>query len=142
MTLFRPMLRLVACTALALVGACGGDETQAPDDHTPATFTVLIDDAPASPPLTLFAEQTVRVRIKFANAAGEDLDHVEAEHFGGLTFSPASLATVTRVSDHHFQFDVTGGTPGTGTVQVSYGHDEGADEVTFSTAPVTVAAAP
>ena len=65
------------------------------------------------------------------NAAGEDLDDVEAEHFGGLTFSPASLATVARVADHHFQFDVTGGTPGTGTVQVSYGHDEAADEITF-----------
>ena len=89
MILSRPMLRLVACATFALAGACGGDETQAPDDHTPATFTVLIDDAPVTSTLTLPAGETVRVRIKFANAAGDDLDEVEAEHFGGLTFSPA-----------------------------------------------------
>ena len=82
------------------------------------------------------------MRLKFFNAADEDLDDVESAHFGGLVFEPASLATVARVTDHNYQFDVTGGTPGTGTVQVSYGHDEAADEHTFEPVAATVLAAP
>ena len=140
MTPSRPLVRLAAGAALALLAACGGDETQPTDDHTPTAYTVLIDDAPATAPLELTSGQTVRVRIKYTNAEGEDLDDVEAEHFGGLVFAPASLATATRATDHHFQFDVTGGEPGTGTVQVTYGHDAAADEVTFPAVPVTVVA--
>jgi len=48
---------------------------------------------------------------------------------------------VARVTDHNYQFDVTGGTPGTGTIVVSFGHDELADETTFPAADVTVASA-
>jgi hypothetical protein len=136
------LLRLAACAALPLAVACGSDETQAPEDHTPVTYTISVDAVETAPPLTLTGGQTVRVRLKFFNAADEDLDGVESAHFGGLTFDPASLASVARVSDHNYQFDVTGGTPGTGTVQVSYGHDEGADEHTFKLVAVTVMAAP
>jgi hypothetical protein len=134
------MVRIAAGAALTLLPACGGDETQAADDHTPTAFTVLVDDQPASSPLTLNAGETVRIRIKYLNAVGEDLDEVETDHFGGLVFAPATLATVTRATDHHFQFDVTGGEPGTGTGQVTYGHDAEADEVTFPAVPVTVTA--
>ena len=141
-TVRSTLLRLAACAALPLAVACGGDETQGTEDHTPVTYTMLVDGTEASPPLTLTAGQTVRVRLKFFNAADEDLDQAEAEHFGGLTFDPSSLAGVVRVSDHNYQFDVTGGTPGTGTVQVSYGHDEAADEHTFKLVAVTVTAAP
>jgi hypothetical protein len=141
-TVRSTLLRLAACAALPLAVACGGDETQATEDHTPVTYTILVDGTEASPPVTLTAGQTVRVRLKFFNAADEDLDDVESEHFGGLTFDPASLASVARVSDHNYQFDVTGGTPGTGTVQVSYGHDEEADEHSFKLVAVTVMAAP
>jgi hypothetical protein len=140
-TVRSTLLRLAACAALPFAVACGGDETQGIEDHTPVTYTILVDGTEASPPLTLTAGQTVRVRLKFFNAAAEDLDDVEAEHFGGLTFDPSSLAGVVRVSDHNYQFDVTGGTPGTGTVQVSYGHDEAADEHTFKLVAVTVTAA-
>jgi hypothetical protein len=63
---------------------------------------------------------------------------VEGSHFGGLTFNPTSLATGTRVTGHNYQFDVTGGTAGTGTLQVSFGHSEDADEPTFPTEAVTV----
>ena len=49
---------------------------------------------------------------------------------------------MARVTDHNYQFDVTGGTPGTGTVQVSYGHGEDADEHTFDPVAATVLAAP
>jgi hypothetical protein len=142
MILARPLVRFAVCAALTLFAACGSDETQATDDHTPVSFTVLVDDVPASSPLTLPSGQTVRVRLKFVNAAGEDLDDVEGSHFAGLTFSPTSLATAVRVTDHNFQFDVTGGTPGTGTVQVGYGHDAQADEHTFPAAPMTVTEAP
>ena len=82
-----------------------------------------MDGAPAPTPLALTSGETVRVRLAFENAAGEDLDDVEADAFRRLTFDPASLATVVPVSDHHYQFDVTGGTPATGTLQVGYGHD-------------------
>ena len=136
------LLRFAACAALPLAAACGSDETQAPEDHTPVSYTVLVDGAEASPPLTLTQGQTVRVRLRFANAAGDDLDDVEAEHFGGLVLEPASLGTVARVTDHHYQFDVTGGTPGTGAAQVSYGHDEAADGTTLEPFDVTVEAAP
>ena len=101
---------------------------------------MAVGRAPATALLT--GGQTVRVRLKFFNAADEDLDDVESEHFGGLTFDPASLATVARVTDHNYQFDVTGGTPGSGTLQVGYGHDEDADEHTFDPIAATVVAAP
>jgi hypothetical protein len=139
----RPMLlRLAACATLPLAAACGGDETQGTEDHTPVSYTVLVDGTETAPPLTLTQGQTVRVRLKFANAAGDDLDDVEAEHFGALVLEPAELGAVARLTDHHFQFDVTGGAPGTGSAQVSYGHDEAADETTLEPFDVTVQAAP
>jgi hypothetical protein len=134
--------RLATCAALPLAVACGSDEAQSTEDHTPVTYTIFVDGVEIAPPLTLTGSQTVRVRLKFFNAADEDLDDVESEHFGGLTFDPASLVSVARVSNHNYQFDVTGGTPGTGTVQVSYGHDEEADEHTFQLIAATVTAAP
>ena len=141
-TVRSTLLRLAACAALPLAVACGGEESQSTEDHTPVTYTLFVGGVETAPPLTLTGGQTVRVRLKFFNAADEDLDEVESEHFGGLTFDPTALASVARVSDHNYQFDVTGGTPGTGTVQVSYGHDEAADEHTFSLVAVTVTAAP
>jgi hypothetical protein len=141
-TIRTMLLRLAACAALPLAVACGGDEAQSTEDHTPVTYTAFVDGTETAPPLTLTEGQTVRVRLKFFNAADEDLDDVESEHFGGLAFEPASLATVARVTGHNYQFDVTGGTPGSGTVQVSYGHDEEADEHTFEPVAVTVVAAP
>ncbi len=143
MTIVRgPLLRLAACAALTFAAACGSDETQATDEHVPASYTILVDGAETSPPFTLTQDQTVRVRLRFLNAAGADLDDVESDHFGGLTFDPASLATATRVAGRNYQLDVVGDTPGTGTVQVRYGHDELADETTFTPVAVTVQAAP
>ena len=55
-----------------------------------------------------------------------------------LTFSPTSLATATRLADHHFQFDVTAQNVGSGTLQVSFGHDDTADEKTFSSSNLNV----
>lgn len=89
-------------------------------------------------PFTFVAGQTVRVRLKFVNSQGEDLDIVESEHCAGLTFDPGSLATATRLFTNHYQLDVTGQAPGSGTLQVSFGHDELADEHTFPEGAVTV----
>ena len=84
----------------------------------------------------------MRVRLKFFNAAEEDLDEVEGSHFGGLTFEPASLATFVRVTDHHYQFDVTGATPGRGTVQVVSGMTRWPMSTPFDPVAATVVAAP
>jgi hypothetical protein len=52
------------------------------------------------------------------------------------------LATVARVPGHNYRFLVTGGTPGTGTLQVGFGHDSLADETAFPTVATTVQSAP
>jgi hypothetical protein len=135
----RPLFGLAIAPALLFATSCGNDESPpAEDDHTPVSYTVFINDIQATAPYTFIQGQTVRVRLSFLNAASEDLNDVESSHFAGLRFDPASLATVTRVTEHHYQFDVTGGTPGTGTAQVSFGHDELADEHTFTPVDVFV----
>jgi hypothetical protein len=128
-----------AGAAAGLLAACGDDEVTGIEDHTPAEYEVLVDGEVAVAPFDFTIGQTVRVQLKFFNDAGEDLDAVEDSHFGGLTFEPSTLVTVTRVADHNYQFDVTGGTPGSGTVTVGYGHSDSADEHEFPAEEVTVA---
>lgn len=68
--------------------ACGSDESPSgTEDHTPVTYSVLVDGTETGPPFTLTQGQTATVQLKFFNAEDEDLDSVEDEHFGGLTFS-------------------------------------------------------
>ena len=136
------LTRCVPALLLALAfAACGSDETPAgTEDHTPVTYSVLVNGTETEPPFTLTAGEEVTVQLKFFNAEDEDLDIVEDTHFAGLTFSPEDLATVTRDPDHNYRFTVTGETVGIGTVQVSHGHDEAADETSFSPVPVTVEA--
>jgi hypothetical protein len=137
--LFRSVPAFVLGGVLA---ACSGDESPAgTEDHTPATYSVLVNGTEMQPPLTFGAGQTATVQLKFFNAEDEDLDIIEDTHFGGLSFDPATLATATPDQTHNYRFTVTGGTPGTGTVQVSHGHDQAADETTFDPVPVTVEAA-
>src|SRR3954471_14762382 len=131
-----PVSRISLAGALFLAAAWGSDETAPVEDHTPASYNLIVNDVPQTSPYVLTAGQTSRIQIKFFNRAGDDLDDVEAEHFGRLTFSPTSLATATRLADHHFQFDVTAPHVGSGTLQVSYGHDDSAAKKTFG--PVTV----
>lgn len=133
----QPLLRSLAAGVAAGLLACGGDETTGTEDHTPVSYEVLMP-APADVPFQFVVGETVRVQLKFFNAAGEDLDDVESSHFGGLTFNPTSLVTVVRVTGHNYQFDVTGNAEGTGTVTVGYGHDEAAAEHTFPSQAVTV----
>jgi hypothetical protein len=140
MTPFSRTLLPIAVLA-AVIAACSDNEAPPAEDHTPVSYNLLVNDVAVTAPYTFTSGQMVRVRVKFFNAAQEDLDDVESSHFGGITFTPASLATAVRLSDHHYQFDVTGGTAGTGTLQVGYGHDELADETTFPPAEVTVSSA-
>jgi hypothetical protein len=137
-TLTRRALGLPLTLVTVLAAACGGDETQAADDHTPTTYNVVINEIPATAPYNFTVGQTTRVRLKLFNVAGEDLDAVEAEHFAAISFNPSDLVTIARVPGHNYQFDVTGNTAGTGTMLVTYGHDEQADEVTLDPAAVTV----
>jgi hypothetical protein len=132
----RTLLPLAALAVL--IAACSDNEAPPAEDHTPVSYNLLVNDVAVTAPYTFTSGQTVRVRVKFFNAAQEDLDDVESSHFGGITFNPASLATAVRLLDHHYQFDVTGGTAGTGTLQVGYGHGELADEVTFTPVDVTI----
>jgi hypothetical protein len=137
--LHRALSGLAITPVFLLAASCGNDETAPPaDDHTPVSYTVLVDDIPMTAPYTFIEGQTVRVRLRFLNAASEDLDDIESTHFAGLTFNPASLATVARITDHHYQFDVTGAAEGSGTMQVGFGHNEQANETTFSPADAVV----
>ncbi|HZA97989.1 MAG TPA: hypothetical protein VE399_04375 [Gemmatimonadales bacterium] len=135
MTHFKTVLLLL--TAF-LATACGDNEAPPAEDHEPRSYRILVNDVLVNEPYTFTSGQTVRVRLQFFNAAEEDLDEVEDSHFGGLSFEPGSRATVVRVADHNYQFDVTGASAGTATLQVSYGHDAAADEQTFPEAAVTV----
>jgi hypothetical protein len=132
----RVLLPLVVLAPVA--AACSDTEAPPAHDHTPVSYTIQVNDLPVTEPYTFASGQTVRVRIKFFNAAQEDLDEVESSHFAGLTIEPPSLATAVRVAGHNYQFDVTGGSSGTGTLQVGYGHSEQADEHTFDPVAVTV----
>jgi hypothetical protein len=140
----RPCLLARTLPALLLTGtlaACSDNESPSgTEDHTPTTYSVLVNGSEVQPPIVLVEGQAVTVQLKFFNAEDEDLDTVEATHFAGLTFSPENLATVTRDPDHNYRFTVTGETVGIGTVQVSHGHDEAADETSFTPVPVTVEA--
>jgi hypothetical protein len=136
--LHRAILGLVPVALVTVVAGCGGDEPLATHDHTPTTFSVLINDLAVTAPYTIPSGETVRVRLKLFNAAQDDLDDVEAEHFAGLTFNPVSRATAVRLADHHYQFDVTGGVPGSGAMTIGFGHDEAAAEHTLGPANITV----
>ena len=132
---FRCTTLLLAALAFA---ACGDDETGPDDGHTPANAALFVNGVDMSDDLVLFAGEPVRVEVRFLNDEGEEITGIEDEHFAGLTFTPATLATVADVADHHFQKDVTGAELGTGSVRVGYGHDEAADELEFGPFDVTV----
>ncbi|HEY7503544.1 MAG TPA: hypothetical protein VH700_05525 [Gemmatimonadales bacterium] len=134
---FRSTAILLTVLAFA---ACGDDETAPEEGHTPDDAALFVNGTDVSDGLVLPAGEVVRVEVRFIHE-GEVVTGIEDEHHAGLTFTPATLATVASVADHNFQKDVTGqGEPGAGTVMVGYGHDEAADELSFGPFDVTVVA--
>jgi hypothetical protein len=119
-----------------LSSACDDSkEPVAAEDHSPVRVTFAVNGA-AMTTDTLFlpAGQTVTVRATFYNAADDNLDDVETEHFSLLTFIPAGLATATIDAAHHYTHTVqVQGAAGTvGDVDIGYGHDALADEHTLT----------
>jgi len=136
-----PGLSLGALAALVLVaGACNSNETAAgPDAHDPTSVKLFVNGVDETSNLMLTTDAVSRVTIKFYLADGSEETTIETTHFSSLTFTPTALAAATSVTDHHFQWDVTGqSAAGTGTVMVGYGHDNLADEHSFGPFPVTV----
>jgi hypothetical protein len=135
-------MRALSFAGLALVVAVAGCGTEpASEGHTPASARLFSSTGELTPTVTLSPGVTVRIEVRFYHDDGDEITGIEDEHFSGLTFSPGTLATVTPVSGHHFQFDVVPqGAAGTGTVTVGYGHDAEADELSFGPFTVTITA--
>lgn len=124
---------------VAAMAGCSSDETMAAEDHDPVSVTLSVDGV-TNPDgkLHLPEGQTVTVRATFLNAAGDNLDDIEGEHFSLLTFDPAGLATPTMDPNAHYSHEVvvTAAASATGTVMVAFGHDALADE--HSLGPIDV----
>jgi len=138
------MIRLIlsrsTCALLApaavLMAACGSSSEPAAEDHVAVRFDVavngvmMVDDT-----IRLHAGRVDTVRFTFYNAAGEDLDAHEDDHYGGLVFPGGINAAAATDSGAHFSQVVTNlesaGVVGVATV--GYGHDSLADENSFPT---------
>ncbi len=142
----KPTVRLTAATritpaillTLSLL-ACGGDETDPGEDHTPASAALFVDGVDATG-LTLTAGQTVRAEVQFYDDQDEEIPDLETDHHTSLVFTPSALASTQAVEDQNFQKDVTAGIAGAGTYTIGYGHDEAAEELVFGPYTVTVQA--
>lgn len=140
----RTLKLMLATTAFAFTLAACSDNEAPPEGHSTPESVKLFDAATHTElpqPYTLPSGVTTRVEVHFYDADGEDInDELIAEHFTSLTFTPATFATVTSVTDAKFQRDVlVNADPGaTSTLLVGYGHDEAADTKSFG--PYTVTA--
>jgi hypothetical protein len=137
----RSTLAAAALLAGALTLACDSSESTAAEDHTPVRVELAVNGtAMTTDTLFLPAGQTVTVRVTFFNAADDNLDDVEGEHYSLLTFNPGTLATATADAAHHYSHSVVvqAAAATIGTVDIGFGHDALADENTLSGVPVKV----
>jgi hypothetical protein len=132
-------LLVPATFAFALAGCSSNETGPGPDQHDPAYARLYVNGVDETDNLILAAGAVTRVQIRFYLADSTEETTIESTHFSSLTFTPTALATPASVTDHHWQWDVTGqATPGAGTVMVGFGHDALADEKSFGPFPVTV----
>jgi hypothetical protein len=132
-------MRQIILTSLATLGilvGCGDSTEPAHEDHTPVRFEATVNGAAVTDDtLRLSATAGVdTVRFTFFNAADDNLDDHEADHFSLLTFTPAAGIATTVDPSHHFRHavEVTAPAGTAGDVEVGYGHDATADEYSFS----------
>lgn len=129
------LLSALSLGAILAGSGCNSDEsTKETDEHDPTRVVFIVaGDTLTGDSLFIPAGQTVLVRGIFFNAADENLDDVEGEHWSKLSFDPGTLATAVVDVDHHFQHEVTvnGAANAKGIVDVGFGHDELADEHTL-----------
>lgn len=127
--------RLLAGSTLALglvLGACNSDEVTNEVEHSPDAITFIVNgDTLASDTLVLNAGQEDTVRIIFFEGT-DNLDDAEADHYAGLTFTPAPGTAVRDNAAHYTHVVTVTATAGTtGQVSVGFGHDDLADEFSF-----------
>lgn len=123
---------LLGALAGVLSLACSNSEAPA-EDHTPVTFDINGVATDTSDTVTFAAASNDTVVITFFNAADDNLNDAEAEHFSSLTFTPSDSITATRLSAHHFQHHVViGNVAGqVGDLDIGFGHDTLTDEHNF-----------
>ena len=140
--MIRPAVRRTVFLFGALAfAACGGDQTEPEESHAPHGVTMLVGGVSFGDELVLSLGEAVTVEVRFLDQHGAVITGIEDEHRVGLSFTPATLATVMSVPGNNFQKFVTGqAVPGNGTVMVGYGHDGAADELGFGPFDVTVLA--
>jgi hypothetical protein len=129
--LAAPLFLGVAAAALTL--ACSSSEAPA-EDHNPVAFDIDGVVTDTSDTVVFAAGTNDTVVLTFFNAANDNLNDVEAEHFSTMTFTPPDSITATRLSAHHFQQHlVIGNVAGqVGDLDIGFGHDTLADEHSFS----------
>lgn len=125
---------------LLAVTACGGSTETLPAEP-PESAALEVDGVLSGDNFLFAAGAIVPVEVKFYNDQGTEIAGTENDHFARITFAPSTLATVADVAGEHFHKTVTGGGElGSGTLTIGYGHDEGADELTFGPFTVSVVA--
>ncbi len=134
---WMPVLGLLVISA----GGCGDDET-APTGHSSPEAAVLVINGESfaqNETIALATGELVNVEVQLLDEHGDVILDIEDEHFVKLDFTPVGLGTTVDVPDHHFQkILTTQAAPGTGTINVGYGHDADADERSFGPFNVTV----
>jgi hypothetical protein len=129
------LLSVLSLGAIVAASGCNSSEsTQQTDEHDPVRVVFIVaGDTLTGDSLFIPAGQTVLVRGIFFNAADDNLDDVEGEHWSKLSFDPGTLASAAVDVAHHFQHQVTvnGVASAKGIVDVGFGHDQLADEHTL-----------
>jgi hypothetical protein len=131
--LSRSTLALLAPAAV-LMAACGSSSEPAAEDHVAVRFDIAVNGAMmVDDTIRLHAGAVDTVRFTFYNAADENLDAHEDEHYSGLVFPGGVHAAAATDAGAHFSQIVTN-TESAGVVGVAtvgYGHDAMADENSF-----------